>query len=148
MRLFNNYRELRDALDLEPDAPGAFRFLEAYGPAAFTCSHCGEPKPLVTNAQGGGTGYGLFDDELMLCYPCCGLYDRDRLHHEGTGYLYLNSDTGTVSNWCGSLVLRGAVTRIADDRVTFTFELSPGDKWGGVLRDKNNNMLAFVRRVK
>lgn len=157
MRLFNNYRELRDALDEKPEHPDAFRFLPEYAPACFKCDECGEWVALVTDGNACGTGYGLEPvTDAMVCYPCCGKRDRQRLEREGKGYLYLNEKTGTLSNWCGSLVLQAKITSRFSDKVCFKFELprlnmsgtsvQSYDQWAGTLHRKNDNMLTLVKR--
>lgn len=105
MRLFESYSDLRAALDLPADAPGAFRFLTQFMPAGFRCDGCGEEVAFQTD---GGTGYARTDDNAMICYACADKRQAADMaaHTSGPFYCYLSGDGRSVTTWTGGYLGR------------------------------------------
>ncbi len=166
-RHFDTYAALSSALDLDASAPGAFRFLTAFGPATFRCAQCGETRELNTGGNGCGTGYareGRGPDARFICYPCATENERRDLIEQGRGVLYLvatdepakcqgvGAKVWTLQNWTGGLKIRtyGAPRvgshNLAGRRydVWFRFE---GAEWHGV-QYGDHTQICRVRRLK
>jgi len=101
MKTFKNYAELQAALALPAEAPGAFRFFPAYGPAAFRCSDCGHA--MLDTSEGALTpGYALTRTNEMICYPCADNRQRAEIRDAaGPFYAYLACDGKRVTTWTG-----------------------------------------------
>lgn len=100
MRLFTAYADLRAALDLPSDHPGAFRFLPQFMPAGFRCADC---KRDVLFMMNGGTGYARTAANEMICYACADAQQVAKMaaHIDGPFYCYLARDGRTITTWTG-----------------------------------------------
>jgi hypothetical protein len=162
MRVFYTYAELRFACDLAPDAPGAFRFLPAYGPAGFRCSQCQKTKRLPTDGKSGGTGYAVTRDDAAICYACASENERAAMVATGKATLYLTGipafglkpkpgERLAVGDWTGGIKLpvRGhSIGRhnIARRRYDVWFTGPDGNPWRGVTYG-DNTQICHCRRI-
>lgn len=138
----------------------------------FTCSVCGESKPVN---HSGGTGYGEREGR-KVCYACCADLDRADMVANGKATLYLSCEPaskafdngrpftpatigkghgraahGKVTNWPGTLEF-SAVTRysphnIARWRYDVWFTGPDGFEWHGVTYG-DNTQLCHCKRTK
>jgi hypothetical protein len=153
MRVFKNYASLQKALALPVKRKTAFRFLPAYGPAGFVCSHCKAlvPFPLGT----GSAGYGLApDSDAMVCFACGGLQDKARMIETGKAVLYLTGQSVfglkadgayRVTNWPNSLSFTPRYVKtgwhnIAGKRFDSWFNGPDGFVWHGVTYGQNTQI--------
>ena len=119
----------------------------------FVCSQCGETKPVQTS---GGTGYGYNKASEPVCYACCGLNDAKEMRETGKAVLYLemaplvgpnyshgNYGDCTVSNWPGTLKIKGRFHKgahnIAGSRYDVWFVFG-GNEWYGVQYGENTQI--------
>lgn len=123
----------------------------------FTCSVCGETKPVQTS---GGTGYGRDKQDRLGCYQCCGVQDKARMLRDGKTTMYLtysvspgtfNVLSGQVSNWPGTLkfpvhVVHRSHHNLARYRYDFWFTCE-GQTWHGY-QVGDNTQIAHCRRTK
>lgn len=151
MRTFTHYGELHSALNLEADAPGAFRFLPKFLPACFQCAQCGAQKAFQL---GGGTGYAVNKENDFVCYACCGANDKAEMIRDGVIVLYLDEAKRQVSNWPGTLVFPcGELSRsprgggFGGPRIDAWFTGPDGKRWHAIQRG-HHNQIARCRRVK
>ena len=131
----------------------------------FKCMDCGQTFPILTN---GGTGYACLPNpappDNRICYPCCAVRDRASMIETGRAVLYLTTEpnltpagnshgeTGTVSNWPGSLKIKTGPVKVghhnmAGKRYDVWFTGPDGKDWHGVQYGENTQ-ICHCRRVK
>jgi hypothetical protein len=138
MQTFNNYSELKHALDTNQ-----FRFLPEYGPAQFKCSVCGDYKPLNTTNTGCSTGYGADrDTHEMFCLECCGRRDREAMERGEKTSLYLSGRC--LTNWPGTLRINvrhmsHGHHNLAGTRTDVWFAFA-GREWHGTVYGNNTQL--------
>jgi hypothetical protein len=153
MRHFENYAQLSAALDLPADAPGAFRFAPAYGPATFYCVAC-KARCLLDTVGGFTPGYAQKrDSDDMVCYPCADALQVAEIRDSaGPFYCYVSSDGKRVTTWTGGTL--GTVTNYGESRAGWNggtiarFHVTDvhGRKWYG--RGGGRGMCCTLRLAK
>ena len=122
----------------------------------FTCSDCGQTKPIHTT---GGTGFGQDDEGNIFCYSCCARRECASMKETGRATLYLSyQDVDNsrfrryrVGNWTGDLEFNASVRtgrhNIAGVRYDAWFKGPDGYEWHGVTYG-DNTQLCHCKRTK
>lgn len=128
----------------------------------FTCSVCGEIKPVHSS---GGTGYGKNTETgEKVCYSCCGKQDLKFMKNAKPGekiFLYLNKEFLSedkksyryiVSNWPGSLKFNCYYSsngrhNFTGTRTDIWFGNNEIGHWWGVLYG-NNTQICHCTKLK
>lgn len=119
----------------------------------FHCSRCCQIKPAAAG-WGGGTGYRVTRDNLLMCYRCCAQTQRLAMTESGKATLYLcrNDDkTWSVTDWAGELrfsayhVQRMVHPFARSARIAY-FTGPDGKRWSA--KNIGDQQLAHCRRLK
>lgn len=115
----------------------------------FRCHTCQAIKLIPID---GGTGYGSDKDHNTICYDCCAVADRKQMEAEDRIVLYLDTHTGTVSNWPGTLSIRCDRIKVGRHnwgikRYDVWFTDHKGKGWYGV-QYGDNTQIVHCRKLK
>ena len=103
------------------------------------CDRCN--KPIFREKDGFTTGYGTNQQGEINCFACCGEIDMISLQTGTTWFGYVNTDTGMISNWPGTLNIKARYIKrgrhnIARTRYDVWFSVQNPDgtrsEWHGV----------------
>lgn len=122
----------------------------------FDCTRCGQH---IEHTDTLTTGYGTNAQGEKVCFVCCGILDKAKMHDTGkaTGYLVKTTDQSNlplwkVTNWPGTLSYTVKYQRkghhnIARTRQDVWFEDEHGHNWHGV-QYGNMTQLCHCKRLK